>query len=128
MAENEVRWGTIQKDLATLAGDGALERAIFLFHTPPHDTALDRAGLDGKRVEHVPLDVHVGSIAVRRFIEERQPLLTLHGHVHESTRLTGAWKTQIGRTVCINGAHVGPELSLVRFDPACPAEATRELL
>lgn len=128
VAENEAKWGTIQKDLAALAGDGTLERAIFLFHTPPHDTPLDRAGLDGTSVEHVPLDVHVGSIAVRRFIEERQPLLTLHGHVHESARLTGAWKTQLGRTVCINGAHIGPELSLVRFDPACPEEATRELI
>jgi len=34
----------------------------------------------------------VGSIAVRRFIEERQPLLTLHGHIHESARLTGDWR------------------------------------
>ena len=79
-------------------------------------------------VDHVPLDVHVGSIAVRRFIEAKQPLLTLHGHVHESTRLTGEWMTQIGRTTCINGAHDGPELALVRFDPAAPAAATRELL
>lgn len=126
--EMDTRWGTIQKDLAALAGDGSLDRAMFLFHTPPYDTSLDRAALDGKFFEHVELDVHVGSIAVRRFIEHRQPLLTLHGHIHESTRLTGEWKTTLGRTVCINAAHDGPELSLVRFDPESPADATRDLL
>lgn len=128
LAENEVRWGTIEDDLKNLIDGNTLERAILLVHTPPADTPLDRAALDGKMVDHVPLDVHVGSIAVRRFIEANQPLMTLHGHVHESTRLTGEWTTQLGRTTCINGAHDGPELALVRFDPAAPAAATRELL
>lgn len=126
--ESQVKWGTIQRELNSLVGDDLLDSAVFLFHTPPYDTALDRAALDGKTYEHVPLDVHVGSIAVRRFIEQRQPLLTLHGHVHESTRLTGEWKIRMGRTVCINGAHDGPELALVRFDLESPWEATRELL
>ena len=125
---NEVKWGTIAQDLAALVKDDPLERAICLIHTPPYDTALDRAALDGKKHEHVPLDVHIGSIAVRRFIEQQQPLLTLHGHVHESTRLTGAWKANVGRTVCINAAHDGPELALVRFDPESPAQASRELI
>jgi uncharacterized protein len=128
VAENEIKWGTIAKDVAELASDRSLERAVFLFHTPPHDTPLDRAALDGRSIDHVPLDLHVGSIAVRRFIEERQPRLTLHGHIHESTRLTGEWETRIGATVSINGAHDGPELSLVRFDPEHPDQATRELL
>ncbi len=126
--ESEIKWGTLQKDLVSLVGEDALDRAVFLFHAPPYETSLDRAALDGKTYEHVPLDVHVGSIAVKRFIEERQPLLTLHGHVHESSRLTGEWKIQIGRTVCINGAHDGPELALVRFDLESPEAATRELL
>ena len=126
--ESRIKWGTIQADLDSLVANDALERAIFLFHTPPCDTALDRSALDGRMYEHVPLNVHIGSIAVRRFIEERQPLLTLHGHVHESTRLTGEWKVRLGKTVCINGAHDGPELSLVRFDLESPWDATRELL
>lgn len=87
--ENAFKWRTIQQELKALASDDPLDRAKFLFHTPPYDTALDRAALDGKVYEHVSLDVHVGSIAVRRFIEQRQPLLSLHGHVHESARLTG---------------------------------------
>jgi len=126
--ESRVKWGTIQRDLDSLAGQEPLDRATFLFHTPPHDTPLDRAALDGKTYEHIALDVHVGSIAVRRFIETRQPLLTLHGHIHESTRLTGEWKIRLGRTVCINGAHDGPELALIRFDLESPWDATRELL
>jgi Icc-related predicted phosphoesterase len=124
----EVKWGTIQKELIRLAGRDELERAAFLLHTPPYGTALDRAALDGKLLEGVPLDVHVGSVAVRRFIEERQPLLTMHGHVHEAARLSGEWKIRLGRTVCLNGAHDGPELALVRFDLSSPEEATRELL
>jgi len=126
--ESEIKWETIQKDLASLVGEDPLDHAVFLFHTPPGDTPLDRAALDGKTYEYVPLDVHVGSLAVRRFIEERQPLLTLHGHVHEAARLTGEWKIRIGRTVCINGAHDGPELALVRFDLKSPEAATRHLL
>ncbi len=125
---SEIKWTTIQSELAALTGSDFLENAIFLFHSPPHNTPLDRAALDGTRVDGVELDLHIGSIAIRRFIEQRQPLLTLHGHVHESTRLTGAWKTQIGRTVCITAAHDGPELALIRFDPHHLAEATRELI
>jgi Icc-related predicted phosphoesterase len=79
-------------------------------------------------IDGVPLDPHVGSIAIRRFIEERQPRLTLHGHIHESARLTGAWADRIGATRLLSAAHDGPELSLVRFDPAAPAEATRALI
>jgi Icc-related predicted phosphoesterase len=124
---SEVKWGTIQSELIRLAGRDPLDRAVFLFHTPPYGTALDRAALDGKLWEGVPLDVHVGSVAVRRFIEERQPLLTLHGHVHEAARLTGMWKIRLGRTVCLNGAYDGPELALVRFDLSLPEDATREL-
>ena len=126
--ERRVKRGTIKRYQESLVGEEPLDQAVFLFHTPPYDTPLDRAALDGKTYEHVALDVHVGSIAIRRFIEERQPLLTLHGHIHESTRLTGEWKIRLGRTVCINGAHDGPELALVRFDLESPWDATRELL
>lgn len=126
--EHEIKWGTIDKDLESLACDACLAHAIFLFHTPPYDTPLDLAQLDGQSYDHVPLDPHVGSIAVRRFIERRQPLMSLHGHIHESARLSGEWKTRIGRTVCVTAAHDGPELAMVRFDPERPADATRELL
>jgi Icc-related predicted phosphoesterase len=69
----------------------------------------------------------VGSIAVRRFIEDRQPYLTLHGHIHESTRLTGSWRDRMGRTHMFSAAHDGPELALVRFDLDDLEGAEREL-
>lgn len=123
-----IRFATIARDLERLIGEVSLDNAIGLFHSPPSETKLDRAGLDGRTIDHVPLDLHVGSIAIRRFIEERQPLLTLHGHVHESTRLTGAWRDRIGRTHLFNAAHDGPELCLVRFNPADLESADRRLL
>jgi Icc-related predicted phosphoesterase len=125
---SEARWATIERELAALLGDVPLDRGVLLLHSPPYGTCLDRAALDGRSVEHAPVDVHVGSIAIRRLIERRQPLLTLHGHVHESARLTGAWRDRLGRTELFSAAHDGPELALVRFDPADPEAATRELI
>ncbi len=126
--DQDPRHATIAADLERLAGDAPLADAILLMHCPPYQTALDRAALDGRSVDHAPLDVHIGSIAIRRFIEARQPLLSLHGHVHESARLTGSWRERLGRTHCFGAAHDGPELALVRFDPAAPEAARRALL
>jgi len=128
VSEREIRHATIAADLAHLAGDDSLDKAIFLFHSPPYRTNLDRADLDGRMVDHVPLDVHIGSIAIKEFIKTKQPLLTLHGHVHESARLTGSWKDKIGRTCCLSAAHDGPELALVYFNPEKPQKARRELV
>lgn len=126
--EDEVKYSTISKDLDLLAAEDNLNQAIFLFHAPPYKTKVDRADLVGKMIDHVPLDPHVGSIAIQRFIEKRQPLLTLHGHIHEAPKLTHAWKDKIGRTHVFSAAHDGPELALVRFDPEHLDQATRELL
>lgn len=127
VADDALR-ATIAKDLEQLTENQDLNRAIFLFHTPPYQTYLDRADLDGQMVDFAPLDVHVGSIAVQRFIQDRQPLITLHGHVHESVRLTGHWRQRIGRTLAFSAAHDGPELAVVRFDPSRADEAQRQLL
>lgn len=128
VSDSELNFATISVGLKTATGEGSLKDAICLFHAPPYQTNLDRAALDGRRIDHVPMDVHVGSIAVRRFIESRRPRLTLHGHVHESARLTGCWKENLGNTVMLSAAHDGDELCLVRFDPERPDEATRELI
>jgi uncharacterized protein len=125
---NETKYATIQTDLELLTQKSDLSNAIFLFHAPPHKSALDRIALDGKTIDNAPLDTHIGSIAIRRFIEKRQPLITLHGHIHESVRLTGSWCEQIGRTWIYSAAHDGEELALVRFDPSKPDKATRSLI
>jgi len=128
MERHLVRFHTIHRDLDHLTGVDELAKAIFLFHTPPHDTNLDHAGLEGQQVDPVPLDSHVGSIAVRRLIERRQPWLTLHGHVHGSWRRSAGWKQKLGRTTMLSAAHDGPELALVRMDLDAPWDAERELI
>lgn len=121
----DTEYSTIQQDIEKLTANDNLDKAVFLFHTPPYQSLLDRAELDGKKFEHVPLDVHVGSIAVQRFIEEKQPMLTLHGHIHESTRLTGHWKQAFGKTLSFNAAHDGPGLSIIKFKIDNPSDCER---
>ncbi len=128
VSENELKYSTIKKDLDKLFDNDSLENAVILFHSPPYNTNLDTAALDGKFIDGVPLDPHIGSIAIERFIKERQPLLTLHGHVHESSQITGHWQDKLGATVMFNAAYHGKELSLVKFDLENPEHATREIL
>jgi len=119
---------TIALDLGKLLSSEDLAKSVFLFHSPPYNTSLDRAALDGKMVDQIPLDVHVGSIAIRRMIETLQPVLTLHGHIHESSRLTGQWRENIGRTHCFSAAYDGPELALIKFHLEKPEKAIRVLI
>ncbi len=76
--------------------------AVWNIHVPPRDSRLDTAAeldedfnmvLIGRQPHMIP----VGSSAVREAIERYQPLVALHGHIHESP---GA--THIGRTLCVN--------------------------
>lgn len=124
----EENFKTIKNDLEKYDLELDFNKLICLFHSPPHKTLLDRGDLDGKFVDHVPMDVHLGSMAIYNFIEQHQPLLSMHGHIHESTRLTGSWKDKIGKTSCFNGSHDGPELSIITFNPAEPEFAVRELI
>ena len=124
----DIEYSTIKEDLENLVRDDNLKNAVLLFHSPPYQTGLDRAALDGKYIDHVPLDVHVGSIAIKRFIEERKPLISLHGHIHESSRLTGKWKEKIVDTISMNAAWDGPELSLISFHTEDPSKAVRKIL
>lgn len=124
----KVRRETIARDLKAMTNNVSQEKAVWLFHAPPYKTNLDRAALDGKMVDYVPLDVHVGSIAIRRFIENTQPRCTLHGHIHESANITGSWTDQLGSTLCLSAAHRGDELAVVQFDPDCPQKAQRNLI
>ena len=124
----DLEWATIKDELKELVGDDLPEKSVFLFHSPPYKTYLDRAALDGRMVDHVPMDVHVGSIAIMRFIEDHQPLVTMHGHIHESSRITGHWRQQFGRTHSFSAAWNGPELALVEFDLEDPSGATRKII
>jgi len=52
----------------------------------------------------------------------------LHGHVHESKRITGSWQDRIGDTYCFSAAHDGPELAVIEFELEKLNEAKRLLL
>ncbi len=72
--------------------------AIFNFHVPPYGFALDLAPeLTKDLIQAADRKIHVGSHAVAKMIEKYQPLIGLHGHIHESR---GAQK--IKRTLIIN--------------------------
>lgn len=79
------------------------ERAIFNLHVPPYDTNLDVAPeLDENLSPKLSLSggfklIPVGSKAVRAMIEKYQPMLALHGHIHESRSAQ-----KLGKTLCIN--------------------------
>jgi Icc-related predicted phosphoesterase len=77
-----------------------MSRAIFNFHPPPFGTSLDEAPALDENLK--PLHGgralrHVGSTAVREAIDKHQPMLSLHGHIHE-----GKGITRIGKTLAIN--------------------------
>jgi hypothetical protein len=75
-------------------------RAIFNFHCPPHASGLDEApelSADLSVRNAGQATVPVGSSAVRTAITRHQPLLSLHGHIHEAKGVT-----RIGRTLAVN--------------------------
>jgi len=96
------------RDLETIGRELTPERTPFVcaFHGPPHGTALDL----------IHGEVHVGSREVRRFLETRRPLLSLHGHIHESPAVSGRFADRIGPTICVNpGQRMGSTLHAVWF-------------
>jgi Icc-related predicted phosphoesterase len=88
------------RDLADGLEDPA--SAILNLHVPPYASGLDTANemnpdLTMRYVGGQPHPIPVGSKAVRQIIEEVQPLLALHGHIHESRG-----EVRIGRTLAVN--------------------------
>lgn len=84
----EVPEETIERWLyETFGAADAFESLVVAIHEPPHGTTLDLIG-GGQ---------HVGSPAVRAFIEEVQPAVVLTGHIHEASGVD-----MIGRTPVIN--------------------------
>jgi uncharacterized protein len=78
------------------------DRALFCLHVPPYGSGLDTAPLLDEDLKPV-VDASgmkvgaVGSVAVRDIVRHYQPMVGLHGHIHESRG-----STKIGRTLCIN--------------------------
>ena len=91
--------GTIKEDLEKLKKLSNPKKTIYVIHAPPFNTNLDI----------ITTGIHVGSKSLRNFIEKEQPPLTLHGHIHESPKMSGSWKDRIDNTICINVGSSYPE-------------------
>ena len=99
----EEKLGEIIEDVVSKVPE--LDKTIFNFHDPPFDSTLDTCPmLDWSTDPPQPivkagqLVMHgAGSQSVRWAIEKYQPLLGLHGHIHESQAAA-----RIGRTLCVN--------------------------
>ncbi len=101
--ERELPEDQLQQKLDALAAQVPdFSKCIVSFHAPPYGTKLDVAPrLDenlrmSSGLKQSPF-MHVGSTAVRKVIERCQPLVAVHGHIHES-----AGKEKIGKTECFN--------------------------
>lgn len=68
-------------------------KTVYIMHMPP-------AGLRLGQLRYQDLDI--GSVDIYEFLKEKQPLLSLHGHIHESPDTEkGKWINQIHNTTCI---------------------------
>ncbi|MEM3698023.1 MAG: metallophosphoesterase [Candidatus Bathyarchaeia archaeon] len=82
---------------------GRMETAIFNIHVPPYGTTIDLAPELDRNLRPIPAGgggvvmTNVGSKTVREAIKQYQPLIGLHGHVHDSKGMC-----RIGRTLCFN--------------------------
>ncbi len=95
----------IDEELAAIK-TGDPSRMICVFHSPPYATGLDT------HHENRP----VGSRAIRDYIEKLQPLITLHGHIHESPYMSGIYFTKTGRTLSANPGNFKDDLHAVIID------------
>jgi uncharacterized protein len=101
-ASEEVIAGAIEASVATVADPS---RCVFNLHVPPLRSGLDRCpALDTSTDPPTPLKrggqpvwTAGGSEAVDDAIRRHQPVLGLHGHIHESPG-----RARVGRTACFN--------------------------
>lgn len=87
---------TIEEELERLPIPENRRKAIYIIHMPPASLGLDVC-FDGRKV---------GSQAIYSFIQHREPLLTLHGHIHESPLKSYRWKNSLGETLCIQPGQI----------------------
>ena len=79
-----------------------INKSIWLIHAPPARLDLDVCATGAK----------VGSESVYEFVNENQPFLTIHGHIHESPLYNGGiWFKKVGETYCLQSGQWGFELA-----------------
>jgi len=84
-----------------------ISSSIWLIHDPPAYMDLDICGSGDK----------VGSPEVYSFLDEKQPLISVHGHIHEAPEHNGGiWAKKLGRTLCIQAGQFENKLCYVTFE------------
>lgn len=81
----------VEEALEKLPKPSEGKKAIYVFHGPPYGIGLD--------VCHGNLQV--GSKVIRNFLENSNGYMSLHGHIHESPKMSGLWFNKLGNTICI---------------------------
>lgn len=111
------RTNSIQHDLKSKLFTENSQNTIYVFHTPANNTSLDIT----------EDNAHVGSFAVREFIERYQPHLTLHGHIHETVDMSGNYKEQIGKSLGMSAGNHNEDskLAVLVFDAKNPKISER---
>ena len=103
---------SIEFDLSSKIKGMSADKLVLVSHAPPYNTGCDYTKLkDGTFA-------HVGSRAVAKIIEKYQPLLTVHGHIHDAVGNTGVFPEKIGKTFCVSVSsdHVGDSPYVVYGD------------
>jgi Icc-related predicted phosphoesterase len=100
----EVEEDVLQEKIESMASHVTnFDKCIFNFHCPPLDSGIDMAPKLDKDMRPIlsPAGgfemIPAGSKAVKEAISKYQPLLALHGHIHESSGMK-----RIGKTLCLN--------------------------
>jgi uncharacterized protein len=99
---------SIIKSLEMMASEVKnMSRSIWLIHEPPAYLGFDHCATGDK----------VGSPLVFKFISDYQPLITIHGHIHEAPRFNGGiWAARVGQTTSTQAGQLDDRLCYVTFE------------
>lgn len=89
--QESIKLPSLREEIEKLPISPDYSKTIFISHCPPTGLGLDAA--HGKEF--------LGSKEIASYILDKQPLLSLHGHIHESPKLMGKWYGFINKTKCI---------------------------
>lgn len=110
---------TIEDELNRLPKPNSISQSIYVMHMPPYRLGLDTCANGSE----------VGSKAIYKFLERNQPMLSLHGHIHESPETSGRWHAKLGNTFCIQPGQLTPftyvtiDLQTMEFERHTEAKA-----
>lgn len=115
---------SIEDDLEKLISDIPAGKLVLITHAPPSDTNTDLIKDSNGNL------LHVGSRAIRKIIEKKQPVLSLHGHIHDTVQNSGIFPDYIGKTKCcaVSNNHIGVNPFIVEINTLPQITVERKML